>query len=322
VPERSHGDYAFWHGVVPGDSSSLLWTTIVPYDRLPRLVNPATGWLQNANDPPWTTTLPVAIDYARFPAWLAPSPSMSFRAIRSARMLVEDSSISLDDMIAYKHSTRSEEADHILEDILEAARKSRSASAREAAAVLEHWDRSTNADSRGAVLFLELARVMNRSSDDGFRMFDVPWTLKAPLSTPDGIADPAATVRMLEAAAERVRARYGSLDAPWGESHRLVRDSVDLPANGGPPDIGIFRAVSFDSVSPTRSVASEGDSWVAAVEFSQPLRARVLLTYGNWSMAGSPHRVDQLPLFARKELRTAWRTRAEVEQHLELKEVF
>jgi len=27
-----------------------------PYDQLPRVVNPPSGWLQNANDPPWTTT--------------------------------------------------------------------------------------------------------------------------------------------------------------------------------------------------------------------------------------------------------------------------
>ena len=34
------------------------------------------------------------------------------------------------------------------------------------------------------------------------------------------------------------------------------------------------------------------------------------------------HRADQLPLLARKELRTAWRTRAEVAANAESRDVF
>jgi acyl-homoserine-lactone acylase len=322
VPNRSRGDVAYWAGVVPGDSSAVTWTDVLPYGRLPRVINPPTGWLQNANDPPWTTTVPLAIDYSRFPTYLAPPPRMSFRAIRSARMLAENPAMTLEKMIDLKLSTRSEEADHILEDVVHAARSSASTVAHEAADILDKWDRSADAASRGAVLFEEFARGFNDRASAGFRTFDVAWTAKAPLSTPDGIADPIVTTNILVAAADRVRARYGRLDVSWGDVHRLVRDGVDLPANGGPGLTGIFRVVDYDSISPTRSVASGGDSYVAAVEFSNPVRARGLLSYGNWSKAGSPHRTDQLQLFARKELREIWRTRSEVEAHLEAREVF
>jgi acyl-homoserine-lactone acylase len=64
-----------------------------------------------------------------------------------------------------------------------------------------------------------------------------------------------------------------------------------------------------------------GDSYVAAVEFSTPLRARALLSYGNSSQPDSIHRGDQLALFAKKELRPVWRTRAEIEANLESREV-
>jgi len=56
---------------------------------------------------------------------------------------------------------------------------------------------------------------------------------------------------------------------------------------------------------------------VAAIEFSAPLRAQALIGYGNASQPGSPHRTDQLELFARKQLRPVWRTRKEIEAHLE-----
>ena len=50
------------------------------------------------------------------------------------------------------------------------------------------------------------------------------------------------------------------------------------------------------------------------------MRARANVAYGNASQPGSPHRVDQLPLASRKELRPVWRTRADIEAHLERRE--
>jgi acyl-homoserine-lactone acylase len=60
-------------------------------------------------------------------------------------------------------------------------------------------------------------------------------------------------------------------------------------------------------------------SFVAAIEFSQPVRAKALLSYGNSSQRGSPHHTDQLSYYSRKELRPVWRSRAEIEAHLESK---
>ena len=57
------------------------------------------------------------------------------------------------------------------------------------------------------------------------------------------------------------------------------------------------------------------------IEFGEPVRAQVLLSYGNASQPGSPHLGDQLTLYARKELRRAWRTRAEIEANLEAREM-
>src|SRR5262249_3446742 len=55
VPIREHGDAEFWAGIVPGNSSANVWQETHPYRDLPRVVDPPSGWLHNANDPPWTT---------------------------------------------------------------------------------------------------------------------------------------------------------------------------------------------------------------------------------------------------------------------------
>jgi acyl-homoserine-lactone acylase len=64
VPVRARGDYQFWSGVVPGDQSELIWSAskMVPYDQLPKVIDPPTGWVQNSNDAPWTSAYPMLLD--------------------------------------------------------------------------------------------------------------------------------------------------------------------------------------------------------------------------------------------------------------------
>lgn len=312
VPVRSSGDWRYWQGVAPGGTSTTLWTTTHAYHELPRVLNPASGWIQNANDPPWNATLPFPLDPARFPAYMAPRQPPSFRAQRSLRMLAEaPRRISLEEMIEMKHSTRMEAADHIVQDVIVAARSAGDDDARAAADVLEAWDRHANADSRGAVLFALLYRRLQRTSWPRGSMFDVPWTARAPLATPDGLSDPARAAAALADAARSTRTLYGALDVPWGDVYRLRRDTLDLPASGGPGELGIFRVIDFSPApgDSTRFVATGGDGFVLAVEFAHPVRARALIGYGNASQPGSPHRTDQLPLMARGELRTVLFTR-------------
>jgi acyl-homoserine-lactone acylase len=318
VPKRSGGNWQTWAGIVPGDRSDNLWTEIHEYGDLPRVVDPPTGWLQNANDAPWTTTFPMPLRPDRYPAYMAPPPYLAFRPQRSVRMLEEDPSISFDELVRYKHSTRAEAADHLLEDVIAAARARGTALASRAADVLELWDRNTDASSRGAVLFTEFFADFARQR----LPFDQGWRADAPLATPDGLADPAATAGALETAAARVLQRWGTLDVAWGDVYRLREDSLDLPASGGPGGIGVFRVLGFDHAANGQEIATFGDSWVAAVEFGDSVRARALLSYGNASQPGSIHRDDQLPLLAGQRLRPVWRSRAAIEAHLELRERF
>jgi acyl-homoserine-lactone acylase len=318
TPVRPAGDWD-WRAVVPGDTSRTLWTSTHPYDELPKVLDPPSGWLQNANDPPWLTTLPAPLDPQRYPAYMS-GRGMDFRAQRSARMLHEDDRITFDELVEYKHSTVLELANRVLDDLAAAVSVHGDERARRAITVLDSWDRAADAGSRGAVLFQAWARELEQRTEDR-AAFAVSWDPKAPLQTPDGLADPGQAADALSSAAERVEKTFGSLDVPWGDVNRLRRAGLDLPANGGLGPLGAFRVVGLASGKDGKSTVSSGDSYVAAVEFSSPLRAQALLAYGNASQPGSKHAVDQLPLFARKQLRAVWRTRADVEAHLEKREV-
>ena len=324
VPMRARGDWRYWQGVVPGDTSATLWQGTHGYYALPRVTNPPSGWVHNSNDPPWTATLPLPLDPGYYPSYIAPPPSMSFRPQRSARMLEEDARITFDELVAYKHSTRMEAADHFLLDLIVAARRSDNADARAAAAVLEQWDRNADAESRGAVLFVNFLRAVQRQQWESGSPWEIPWTVRAPLATPDGLSDPRRAVELLGEVAGRVRSMYGSINVAWGDVFRLRRDTLDLPANGGPDAAGVFRVTEFQPIDgdSTRFQAAFGDSYVFALEFSTPLRARSLLGYGNASQPGSPHRTDQLAHYAAKELKPVWLTREEIMANLLAREAF
>ncbi|MBD2567348.1 acylase [Anabaena lutea] len=315
VPVRKEGDFKYWQSIIPGDTSKTLWTKFHPYQDLPKVIDPPSGWLQNANDAPWTTTFPAAIKADNYPSYMAPRGPMDFRPQRSARMLAEDESISFEEMITYKHSTRMELADRILDDLIPAAQQGNEL-AKQAAEVLAKWDRQANANSKGAVLFTAWADKLDFDT-----AFSQPWNESQPRTTPDGLANPKAAVELLEKVAQEIKATYGSLDVSWGEVFRLRVGNLDLPANGAEGYLGIFRVVDF---APTegRFQAVSGDSFVAAVEFSQPVCAMALNSYGNATQPGSSHISDQLPLFAEKKLRPVWRTKQEINAHLEGRKVF
>ena len=318
VPRRAAGDFRRWQGVLPGDSSRWLWTDILPFEELPRVIDPPTGWVQNANEPPWTATLPMALDADTFPAWIAPPPNMPFRPQSSARLVSSEERMTLERMVELKHSTRMELAARVVDDAVRIARASDDADAESAADVLAAWDLTADADSRGGVLFVEFWNRYRRSVRDPH---PEAWDPDRPLTTPDGLSDDAAVVRALAEAANAVRAEHGRLDVAWGDEYRLRAPGLDLPANGMSDPFGVFRATGYTETEDGRHAARFGDSFVAAVEFGEAVRARALLTYGNATQPGlwSP---AQMTLYAEKQLRPVLFTKDEVDANAVRKETF
>lgn len=313
VPVRGQTSFAQAQGFVRGDTSATLWRGVHGYDDLPRLLDPAPGFVQNSNSPPWFATRPTPLDTARYPAYLAPR-WVGMREQRALQMLAADSSISFDELLAMRHDSHMLLADRILDDLIPAARASGRPLAAQAADVLERWDRAAEPESRGAMLFMLWAyRVLEAIPETG-RGYARPWSAADPVRTPDGLADPAAAVAALEQVADLMNRRMGGMDAPWGQLNRIG----GLPGNGAPGDpLGVFHVIAY---APGRdaSEAVFGDTYVAAVEFTPAgPRAVAVLSYGNASQPGAPHNGDQLRLIAEKRMRPSWRTRADVEANLE-----
>jgi acyl-homoserine-lactone acylase len=239
-------------------------------------------------------------------------------------MLHEEPAFTWEKLIADKHSTHLELADRVVDDLVAAAETHGTPLAKQAAAVLKAWDRRAENDSRGTLLFEAFALKFLGPALANRNDFAIALNWREPFATPRGLKDPAKAATQLDEAATETVKRYGALDAPWGEFRRLKIGKTDLPANGADGNLGAFRVMRF---APTAKGAATqravfGDTFVALVEFGDPLRAQVLTSYGNSSQPGSPHNDDQLPLLTAKQLRPALLKRAEVEGNLESRDRF
>jgi acyl-homoserine-lactone acylase len=320
LPLREPPEEQFWRGLVPGDDSALIWSAaVVPYAELPKVIDPPGGWVQNCNDSPWTCTHPMVLDPADWTPQIAPEPRHTPRAMRSIRLLSQAGRIGLADLKAMKLSTRVELADHFVVDLAAAAQRFGGERARRAAGILRRWDRATDNDSDGALLFHRFLTAAGEQFEQ-IGGHGVPADPDRPLTTPRGFAAPERAVTALDAAAEDLEREYGTLHVRWGDAVRLRRGSLDLPGNGAPSEMGAIRASGLGPfVDGTAQIVS-GDTFYAVVEFSDPVRGEALLGYGNWSRAGSKHVTDQLELASQKRMRPILRTRREVEAALEYRQ--
>ena len=313
IPVREKGNWSFWNRKIDGTKSELIWDSYHEYSDLPKLFNPETGYVQNANDAPWTATYPVLLDNKDYPVYISPSPhntQTSFRAQRAINLIKDDDSITFERLVDYKLDTGMEVADRFLKDLLEAIELfPTNKVAQEAAAVLKEWDGETNTDSKGAVLFANWFEKMDSE------LIETPWSLDNPVTTPSGLSNPEKVVALLTDAANEVKDR--SIDVAWGEVNFFRVGDIEFPANGGHHTFGVFRTMYFQPNSNNnKNYVYHGDTFVAVVEFGDEVRADVLLSYGNATQKGNPFVGDQLEMLSKNRLRKAFLNKEEVLNNL------
>jgi acyl-homoserine-lactone acylase len=324
--DRAGNIFYVWNASIPalphasgGDTTAVVarrttdvWTRYVPFDSLPQLLNPRGGYVRNENDPPYHTNLRQILDRGRFPANF-PEPLLRLRSQLSLALVDPQRKLSLEDVVALKHSYRMLLADRVKDDLVAAVRASSPASpVADAIALLTRWDNTASPTSRGGVLFETWWRkYTERVNPDS--MFTQPWTADAPTTTPRGLKDSARAVEAFTWAVEETTRRFGSYDIPWGDVHRVRVGKVDVPVGGCSGALGCFRVLNFRTDADGKRAASGGDGWVLAIEFTDVPRAYSVLAYGESAREESPHHSDQAEMFARGEMKRIAFTEADIE---------
>jgi acyl-homoserine-lactone acylase len=300
----------------PASRTSEIWTAVHATGELPQLLNPPGGYVQNCNSPPYLTNLSAPLDPGKYPPHFSPN-DLSLRTQHSLRLVHNDRKLSLEEIVELKHSPAMLLPERVKGDLIAALRAAQPTSEVAAGiAALEKWDNTVSADSRGGTLF---ANWWERYSENDKRsdLFAVAWNAAQPTETPRGLRDRERAVAAFVEALQEVNAQFGQPDVAWGEVHRIRKGSVDLPVSGGPGTLGCFRVLDFRKDQDGKLVAVTGDSFVFAVEFSQPPQAFTVVAYSQSGVPGAPHYSDQAPLFAAGKMKRAAFSEAEIEGQVE-----
>lgn len=313
LPLGSHADEA-----VPVTTSDEIWTQVHTIDELPQLFNPKGGYIMNSNSAPYHTNLNEVLDPAHYPDYF-PKPRYSLRSQHSTALIHNDTKFSLEDVVKLKFDERSFTAERIKDDLLAALNSAElNADEKLGVEVLTAWDDTTARESRGGVLFQVWLNHYRKGGSAEDKLFATVWDFDNPMTTPDGLANPARAVEAYKVAVAEVLEKHGALDVPWGDVHRLrFGDNVDLPLGGADNDMGSFRIIRYREADDNKRVAYSGDSWVFAVEFGeeQP-KAYSVVAYSESSREDSPNFADQAALFADEKMKRVAFTEDEIEAAL------
>src|SRR3954452_7674613 len=98
IPKR---DAAFdWAKPVDGSSPATEWHGVLSVDETPGLLNPATGWLYNTNNWPWSAAGPNSPKKADYPPYVDRGVEESPRGFHALRVLDKKKDFTLDSLIA------------------------------------------------------------------------------------------------------------------------------------------------------------------------------------------------------------------------------
>ena len=194
----------------------------------------------------------------------------------------------------------------VLPDLLAACAQAPTAEAKDGCIALGGWDRSNNAEARGAHLFREFWRAAGAVPG----VYRLPFDKAQPVATPAGLkmADPAIAAKVWEAltqAVQKVRTAGFALDAPLGSVQRPLITDEAIALHGGDEFEGVLNNLGNQfapGITAQGLRIDYGTSYVQTVTFDArgPV-AQAILTYGQSTDPASPHATDQLRLFSRKE---------------------
>lgn len=293
-PNRPKG--ADWRNVLPGDRSDLIWQGMADFSQVPQLVNPASGWIFNANNSPWSAA-GSGSDLSRdaYAPELGIEDKTTNRARRAATLMAETPVIDRANLERIKYDTGYERTGYVAQMLDEVAAldlKGEPALVK-GQALLASWDMT--ADSKGAGDAIALLMIKDFMSAE---YQNKPW--------PDAR-------EKLVAAVEHLTTHFGRLDPPMSDLLRLRQGEVDLPLDGGSDTLRA--STTWDVHDDGRLALRHGDSFLMFVEWEpgKPVRSQSIQPFGAAiTRPGSRHFADQAPLFARHELKPVhfWRADA------------
>jgi acyl-homoserine-lactone acylase len=310
---------AYWHGnfipvrdtrfdfakPVDGSNPDTDWKGLHELEDHITLLNPSTHWLQNCNSTPFTA---AGLDSPRpedYPYYMSTAPE-NFRGVHAISLLEQTQKHSLESLIDLAYDSYLPAFEALIPGLLRSFDGTPDADLTEEIELLRNWDFRTSAASKAMTLahFYGTALYQKAPSLKGYSPMELMhyWGQSAELSE--------LRREVFAEAVSELRRDFGSSLIEWAEVNRYQRldASIFQAFNDSLPSVGIghasgrwgaLAAYGARYTNNTKKIyGTRGNSFVAAVEFGEKLRAKSLLAGGQSSDVNSRHFDDQVELYA------------------------
>ncbi|TRX54963.1 penicillin acylase family protein [Thalassomonas sp. M1454] len=326
IPKR---DTSFnWNKPVDGSNPATEWQGLHTIEETVGVLNPATGWLQNTNNWPYSVIGETSPKQDDFPSYMATFPE-NYRGINAIKVLKNKKDFTIDSLIAAAYDPYLAAFDALL-PILFSQYESADEVTKLAFApqiyMLKDWDKNSGVNSIATSVAIFWGRELREQAiadkvglasykerNISFDQYMLEVAQKHALTS-------------LKVAINKLTKDFGKWDTPWGEINRFQRLTGDIvqPFDDTKPSLAVgFASSRWGSLAAygqrtfngtKKFYGTRGNSFVAVVEFGDKVKAKAITAGGQSGDPQSPHFNDQAELYAKGQLRPVHYYKEDVEK--------
>ena len=280
-----------WRNLVIGDTSSIILNDYHPYEDLPKLLNPPSGYLFNTNNSPFnSTTKEYNLLEENYSSTFSYKEKENNRSLRFMQIIKDYDKLSFDNFKIIKYDQQYPDSlayvgniakifnfdtdDDTLNDILN---------------IIKNWDKKGSYNNLGAAHWSLFYRfILELLSENDLKVTDeIP-------------------IKLFNEALQKTRKHlikyFGRVDILLGDLQRHTRGEISLPVSGlidmiAPTYVTKYKDGTYRSVS--------GESYIMLVKYSDSnIEIETVVPYGNSNDPLSPHYTDQMKLYIDKKTKS------------------
>jgi acyl-homoserine-lactone acylase len=317
-----------WTKPVDGSNPATEWHGLLSVDESPHAVNPASGWVYNCNDWPWAAAGPDSPKRGDYQPYVDNGEETA-RGRHAVLVLENKKDFTLDSLRDAAFDSYLPWFEKPIPALVKAWEKIPASNPlKEKLApqieLLRAWDLRWGLNSTPTTLAVFWgtdirARVSADAKSAGMPIED--WIASR--------VPPEQLLQSLSAASDKLDASFGGWKTPWGVINRLQRltGNVEEQFNDAKPSIPIgFTSSAWGSLAAFEArpypgtmkwYGNSGNSFIAAVEFGNRVRAKAVTVGGESGHPASPHFDDQAQRYATGDLRDVYFYPSDLKGHIE-----
>ena len=301
---------------VDGGTPDTEWQGLHAIDETIMLVNPATGWLYNTNNWPFTAAGPNSPKIGEYPKYMSQYQDENARGIHAIGVLNGRTDFTVDKLIAAAYDSYLPAFTTLLPPLIAA------------------WDALPGTDSLRIALTEPITTL--RQWDYRYALSSVAMSLanaygeemgRVSRSNRNASRDNAAMLGALARVTTKLTGDFGTWNTPWGEINRFQRldgritavyddAKPSIPVPFASSNWGSLAAFSQNGVRNTKRIyGNRGNSFVAVVEFGPRIVAKTSLAGGVSGDPASPYFMNQAEDYAKGQFKSVHYYRDDVEKN-------